>query len=1202
MSRGRKRWSGVRLLAWAWAGLAFALCADASVLPPGPDGPPWEEGKRLSMSERVEAVYAKLRMGTDPRSSRKTRPDLRAAAEKRSEDALLKSAACEQLYGIPITPQALQRELDRMGRETLSPDVLRSLFEAVDNNPATAAEVIARPLLADRLLRSAYANDKRLHEEAWHKAERVLEEVKAGRPWPEGVGVRHGIIVRPLSSKEEALQEKPWITEDGHVLMSPEKWKAQSHRWPPAGLPPCLIESRQGVLVALVRENGPGELFAESLFVPFRSFDLWWAEARRALRRNPPRAESLTGLRLPMVSEAVSCDYLSVWSGQPSGRYGASAIWTGTEMIFWGGSTEDPGAQGGGGRYDPITGAFRVLPKAPDRVNQALESVAVWTGSAMAVFRVAYSADDPLEGALFDPETDAWAEISRGSGCPPNLTSYTVVWTGQEILVWGTVSDGYASYTAGGRYNPATDSWFPMSQQGAPTPRLDHQAVWTGGEMIVFGGREPDQSNFTYTFVTGGRYNPATDTWTATPVQPATPEAHSRFSCIWTGSEMIVWGGDDGQYDYLSTGGRYDPKADLWSALSTSSAPEARAGQTAVWTGEDMIVWGGINRGPSESGSEVMLRTGARYSPDRDEWTPLPTDGWCPSGRTDHVAVWTGSAMLIWSGLDWSTGYNVRRRDGGMYDPMVNTWSNLPLGSVSTSILGAYEVWTGAEWVLWGGGYFWDQRSNAGAIFDPATSTWRPMAVDWHTPTPRTAGGHVWTGQEMVVWGGMASEEGSGVEAATWSGGRYDPALDRWRRTSEGPGTPEPRYWHCTAWTGEEMIVWGGQNAWDVFLNSGARYDPVSNRWQALPTSGACPTPRANATATWSGSETIIWGGRISNVQGDDTLLADGAILSSDGETWEAIPQSQGSPPGRYGHTALWTGDSLLIWGGQENVQVNAPGTGARFFPSRNEWSPTATTGACPISRSSCHGIWTGTRMLAQGGTLYSSAPSFGAFYDPDADVWEPLPNPPLDTLSVYIRSQAPAETILLFEGGEKAGWSYRPCLSARFVYEIQAGLASGTVAFKGSAFGGTRPYEWIWDFGDGMTGTGETCVHVYASPGVYLATLTAGDSAGEEVATTKPVTVLPPPVISSVQSRANPFRLTVAGTGFQQGAHVSINGSPAPETTIVSATEITVGKGAALKALLPKGQAVEVRVSNPDGQFAVAPYTRTARRPGGVE
>ena len=57
---------------------------------------------------------------------------------------------------------------------------------------------------------------------------------------------------------------------------------------------------------------------------------------------------------------------------------------------------------------------------------------------------------------------------------------------------------------------------------------------------------------------------------------------------------MIVWGGQDGWGGpILNTGGRYNPSTDSWTATSTTNAPEGRIDHTAVWTGSQMIVWGG---------------------------------------------------------------------------------------------------------------------------------------------------------------------------------------------------------------------------------------------------------------------------------------------------------------------------------------------------------------------------------------------------------------------------------------------------------------------------------------------------------------------------------------------------------------------------------------------------------------------------------
>ena len=94
--------------------------------------------------------------------------------------------------------------------------------------------------------------------------------------------------------------------------------------------------------------------------------------------------------------------------------------------------------------------------------------------------------------------------------------------------------------------------------------------MWTGSEMIVWGGwtRQLGYLN------TGGRYNPSTDSWTATSTTNA-PAGRANHTAVWTGSEMIVWGGHD-ELHYLNTGGRYNPSTDSWTATSTTNAPDAR--------------------------------------------------------------------------------------------------------------------------------------------------------------------------------------------------------------------------------------------------------------------------------------------------------------------------------------------------------------------------------------------------------------------------------------------------------------------------------------------------------------------------------------------------------------------------------------------------------------------------------------------------
>ena|SRR5436853_241169 len=79
---------------------------------------------------------------------------------------------------------------------------------------------------------------------------------------------------------------------------------------------------------------------------------------------------------------------------------------------------------------------------------------------------------------------------------------------------------------------------------------------------------------------------------------------------------MIVWGG--WAFAFYNTGGKYNPVTDSWTATSTTNAPDARSGHTAIWTGSNMIVWGGGD-------GSVALNTGARYDPGTNSWTATST-------------------------------------------------------------------------------------------------------------------------------------------------------------------------------------------------------------------------------------------------------------------------------------------------------------------------------------------------------------------------------------------------------------------------------------------------------------------------------------------------------------------------------------------------------------------------------------------------
>ena len=352
---------------------------------------------------------------------------------------------------------------------------------------------------------------------------------------------------------------------------------------------------------------------------------------------------------------------------------------------------------------------------------------------------------------------DTWAATSL-TNVPTAREYSTAVWTGTEMIVWGGYN-GSSNLNTGGRYNPSTDSWTATSTANAPIPRYGHTAVWTGSEMIVWAG----VVNPGGALNTGGKFNPTTNSWTATSTTNA-PSARYAHTAVWTGSEMIVWGG--GWTSLVDTGGKYNPNTNSWTATSTSNAPSSRYGHTAVWTGSEMIVWGGTD------GSEFTYDpvTGGRYNPSTDNWTATSTTD-VPRARTDHTAVWTGTEMIVWGGFNFDASHFTDFNDGGKYNPSTNSWTATSINNAPGERSAHTAVWSGSEMIIWGGLDF-PPPGNTGGKYNPATNNWVGTSTT-NAPSPRDGHKAVWTGSEMIVWGGCNRDDPNHNCLVLNTGGRY---------------------------------------------------------------------------------------------------------------------------------------------------------------------------------------------------------------------------------------------------------------------------------------------------------------------------------------------------------------------------------------------------------------------------------------------
>jgi N-acetylneuraminic acid mutarotase len=393
------------------------------------------------------------------------------------------------------------------------------------------------------------------------------------------------------------------------------------------------------------------------------------------------RLERQPGSEGTLSSAFGGCAPDDAWQLQPNGpagRSGATAVWTGSLLIVWGGA----GAEAAGRRYDPTLDLEMPMSVTGQPSVRSRHS-AVWTGSVMIVWGGFENGTNATlgDGRRYDPIADAWSPVAASPLAA--RFSHIAVWTGSRMIVWGgmrvrNLQEPYenAYFRSGASYDPGADSWTPIAQ--GPTGRVRMASAWSGTELIVWGGYQQVTAdalqNIYYNNYPqdGSRFDPVAGTWTALPTAGA-PSGRSVATSVWMGGQLLVWGGrknpvlqpftapdDPHGSTYYNDGARYDRAKNRWFPVASTGAPPARASAPAVWTGSLAIVWGGSNDNVSGT---VLLDTGGRYNPLEDSWTPTTMTS-APIAQSPF-ACWTGAEMLIWGGL-------VGERQVGLYDPSVS--------------------------------------------------------------------------------------------------------------------------------------------------------------------------------------------------------------------------------------------------------------------------------------------------------------------------------------------------------------------------------------------------------------------------------------------------------------------------------------------------------------------------------------------------
>lgn len=298
--------------------------------------------------------------------------------------------------------------------------------------------------------------------------------------------------------------------------------------------------------------------------------------------------------------------------------------------------------------------------------------------------------------------------------------------------------------------------------------RLTADLIWTGEEMIVWGGRQfiggPN------TLVDGAAFNPATDEW----------RLIARFPIQGPQATRAVWG--DGEMIVVSPEGTfgYDPVADTWREIGQALVPPEFEDRMLYLDGW-IYVWD-----RAFSMHRMDIRVGMWETIGAPDEIAGFTEGWAGVLRLlDEEVV----AVIVGEGCE---GRQLWRLSG-------DEWVGLPEVTLSTPELtdcstANQSASVGRDLVVW------EDESHPSAIYSTSTGEWQDMPP---IPLAGTLGasGPVPMGPDHLLvpqWG---------------QGAIFEATSQEWIRVLlPGHGSDAEMIW-----TGEEILAWGIYETFDAW-------------------------------------------------------------------------------------------------------------------------------------------------------------------------------------------------------------------------------------------------------------------------------------------------------------------------------------------------------------------------------------------------